>query len=727
MTLYLLKSIACLLILIIGHQFLLQRESMHRFNRFFLLFSVVISFLIPIYVIEVPAVPVLVESGGFEILENVGQSEYAKTDSNSESIPMVKNLGFLEEKSITWTAFFWTLYLIITLVFLIRFVRNIRILSDKISRNLHFSYRGETLVLLAENSLPFTFLKYIFVSKTYFEEGKLTEAIFAHERTHLREKHSWDVLFIELLLVFFWFHPGLYFARQAIKLNHEFIADQAALQATTLELYQSQLLSMMVSGQNFKLASSLNFSLTKKRFEMMRRKTANSTKWIKIFSVIPVLAALIYFFSEKVIAQAEADKESGVVVNKDEASKEIQLLLRADGKIKFDGQIIEVSQLAELIDSKTTVNTLARISADPEVAMGFVADVQKLLREKDVRKVVYEGQSQQKQNTTGQDKMVTYYRNAYILIENENMEYAYKSYDDLTEEERSKLLFMDNVPDKKNPDQIIFEKWKNKEEYAVWIDGVVISNEALEKYQNSDFVLYFQSPVMPNARSERFPQPYQVNLYSNEYFEKEFGPNSEIRRPRTSSDTITLTQRKVTWHKDISRYPDPNTAYLQKNARYEKLRKSGIPYSQRARKEQEELNQLYQELNEEYSKSSDNRKKSIKEPISSQIQTQTENQKPVSASLVSNPTSLSTFKELNGLYQVKLNQNGPFTKKSDLEIKRLFDMFTSLHEKYTGLSYEDKRIIQRPTFPYARLEQGGVVIFKRFEDLTDAERKALAC
>jgi len=506
MILYLLKSAACLLILLLVHQFLLQRESMHRFNRFFLLFSIVVSFLIPIYIIEVAAIPVVEESRKFEIFENVVQSEFPETNINSESIPIAKDLDFQEKNSIPWTVIFWSVYLSITLVFLIRFVRNIHILADKISRNLHVSYRGETLVLLAEKSLPFTFLKYIFVSKTYFEEGKLTEAIFAHERAHLQEKHSLDLLFIELLLIFFWFHPGLYFARQAIKLNHEFIADQAALRATTLEQYQSQLLSMMVSGQNYKLASSLNFSLTKKRFEMMRRKTTNTTKWIKMFFVLPVLTAMVYIFSEKVTAQAEDENNEKVARVIEETApvdkKETYILLRTDGKIEVDGQIMEVEQLAELIDSENSENMTVGISGHPDVKMGFVADVQKILRDKNIRRVVYQSRHDQ-----------------------------------------------------------------------------------------------------------------------------EIG---SILHP--------------------------------------------VPTSQDDRQ-----------------------------------------------------TTLAEFKELNGVYQVKLNQKGPFAKKSDLEIKQLLDMFTSLQEKYTGLSYEDKRIIQRPSFPYARLEKDGKMIFKRFEDLTEEERKTLNC
>ena len=535
--------------------------------------------------------------------------------------------------------------------------------------------------MLKEQSLPFSFLSYIFISKDYFEAQQLTDAIFAHEKAHVQGKHSWDNLLIEALLVPFWFHPGLYFARQSIKLNHEFIADEAALQVTPLDQYKSFLLSMMLPGTSIGLASSLNFSLTKKRFEMMRRKTANSTKWIKIFSVLPVLAALVYLFSEKVTTQAEPDKESRVVVNKDEASKEIQILLRAHGKIEVDGKIIEVEQLAELIDSGTKENRTALISAYPGVEMGFVADVQEILREKDVRRVVYQSQTTSEQNSKVEDEKAEYYRNAVILIEDENMEYTRKTYAQLTEAEKKGLLEPLKSPEKKSPDPEMFEDWKNKEKFALWLDDRVISNEVLEDINPSEIAVFRGSSIMANARSKRFPQPFQFHLYSEEGYEKLLGPISDFGKP--TRDTITLTQRKVTWHKDIFRYPDPTTAYLQKNARYEKLRKSEGTFFQKSAEEQEEMKQLYQELNEEYSNSPDNRKKSLKQPIPPQ--TKTENQQSVSTNSGLHQTSLSTYQELTGAYQLKLNERGLFVKKSELEIEKLFGMFTMLQDQHMFL------------------------------------------
>ena len=223
MILYLLKSVACLLVLLLVHRVIFQREAIYRFNRIYLLAAVLASFFIPLMEIEVVQEVVPSPQGVSQemIPSQDFQVEVFPEPVSSETVAEVS----YEEKPINWNLIFWAVYGVITLVLLIRFIRNINLLIDKIHRNVRLQYRGETLVLLNEQSLPFSFLSYIFVSKDYFVSGQLTDTIFAHEQAHVRGKHSWDNLLIEGLLVIFWFHPGLYLARQAIKLNHEFIAD----------------------------------------------------------------------------------------------------------------------------------------------------------------------------------------------------------------------------------------------------------------------------------------------------------------------------------------------------------------------------------------------------------------------------------------------------------------------------------------------------------------------
>ena len=294
---YLLKSVLCLLLLLLFHRLVLQQEVLYRFNRFFLLAAVIGSFLIPLVTIEVAQevafvpVPAEVFSEGIssgEPFQGVVEMPVLQVETSEKS-----------EVQMPWANIFWTVYLIGVAVFLVRFLRNLRLIFNQVNGNLNVTYRQETLVLIPKLVSPFSFLKYIFFSKNAFEKDGIPEAVFLHEQCHVREGHSWDVLFIEALLVVFWFHPGLYLARQAVKLNHEFIADQQVIQRLPVSEYQSLLLAILSGQQVFALGSSLNFSLTKKRFEMMKKTSKPRIQVLKLAALVVFLGVTVVFFAEK--------------------------------------------------------------------------------------------------------------------------------------------------------------------------------------------------------------------------------------------------------------------------------------------------------------------------------------------------------------------------------------------------------------------------------------------
>lgn len=608
---YLFKSVLCLLILLLFYRLVLQQEVLFRFNRFFLIAAVIGSFLIPLVTLEVAEEEAIIAIPSEVYSEEISSIELSKELAEMPELEVENSKK--AEVLIPWLKIGWTVYLIGVMIFLVRFLRNLRSIYQQVHRNHQVIYRRETLVLLPRFVSPFSFLKYIFFSKSSFEKEGMPEAVFLHEQCHVQEKHTWDILFIEALVVVFWFHPGLYLARQAIRLNHEFIADRQVIQQLSISEYQSVLLAILPSQQGFALGSSLNFSLTKKRFEMMRRKTANSTKWMKILILVPILAGLVYFFSEKVLVEDEGN--SIVFIDMDDSlneKKETNIFIKADGQLDVDGQLIKIEELQGLIESKYTNHAFAIICEEPGVNMDQLAVIQEALRIQNIRSVVYQNSQLISQNQTVEEKMERHFKEAIFLIESTDMEYTQKRYGELTEKEKTGLLFTDKKVEKETPDNQLFEQWKNEKEFAIWIDGKSVANTVLSKYQAKDFVKWFQSGVKANARSARYPQPFQVYLYSPGYFEESFGPNSDMFRPRTNRDTITITQRMLTSMKDLSRYPDPVTAFLQKNARYEKLKAS--PEGNSAEVKQK-IQQLYEELESEYSKTPDNRKKRLKKPI----------------------------------------------------------------------------------------------------------------
>ncbi|WP_431243805.1 energy transducer TonB [Flavobacterium sp. P21] len=145
------------------------------------------------------------------------------------------------------------------------------------------------------------------------------------------------------------------------------------------------------------------------------------------------------------------------------------------------------------------------------------------------------------QNVSSSDK---YYANTSFVFKNKNNSiFVEKKYSELTEQEK-KLIPPSPSLAKKTPDLKEYEGFKNSENYAVWIDGKHVPNSKLNEYQAGHFVSYFNSFVYKNARSKKFPQRYQVTLFTAEGYDKAYGQN-QVR----DAGTITIMANEDT-HKN---------------------------------------------------------------------------------------------------------------------------------------------------------------------------------
>ena len=283
MVLYLLKSAACLALLLAFYHLVLEREKMHKFNRFFLLGSVLFSFLAPGFIIYIEAIPKMIAS------------------THSINIYSLKNPI---EKSINDTLILTSIYFLISSIFAFRFGKNLFKISTKIKRNQHQKLDYATLILVDDKILPHSFLNYIFINKEEYISNKIEPELLTHELTHVTQKHTIDILIMEFLLILFWINPLFIILKKAIQLNHEFLADNKVI--TTYKntfQYQHLLLSKAAWSNEYYLASNLNYSLTKKRLTMMTTKSSNSKIVLKKLTIIPLLAGFIFLFAKRVEAK----------------------------------------------------------------------------------------------------------------------------------------------------------------------------------------------------------------------------------------------------------------------------------------------------------------------------------------------------------------------------------------------------------------------------------------
>lgn len=297
---YLLKFSACLLAFWLIYILMLERQKMHHFKRFYLLGCFAAALIIPLLTITHYVEPIVQDF-----------------DSSPMYIPIESGLAEVqieETPFMTLETFLLLIYGIGALLFTFRFVVNLTKLYRLISKNERIPQRSFIYVLLKNYRIPHSFFKYIFLNKPKFENNDIPKEVLLHEETHAKQWHSLDIILIELLQIVFWFHPLIYVLKHHVKLNHEFLADDAVLQeGSDTKTYQNILLQFSSSTQEHQLASAINYSSIKKRFTVMKTHTSKTRIWLSSLLLLPIIAILFYSFAEREYVEKTSELSSARV------------------------------------------------------------------------------------------------------------------------------------------------------------------------------------------------------------------------------------------------------------------------------------------------------------------------------------------------------------------------------------------------------------------------------
>lgn len=282
-----LKIILCSSIFIAVYYLFLEREKMYKFNRFYLLSSLILSYVIPFISITV---------------------QLPKPENKSEIIfeEVAQQIIYTQpvQESFDWMNMMWIMYITVTLFFLIKSVLSIRALKKLQGKKQ--IYQNQKVIITKENLAPFSFWNTIYLGEEYIKNNVIDPRIFLHEKSHLDQKHSFDLILMDILKVFTWFNPALFLYKKAIITNHEFLADEAVLEKRyNIKDYQNLILDEIIISQNMALTHSLNFNNTKKRFIMM---TAKKSKFILVKKTVGITAfiAATALFAERTYATSPA-------------------------------------------------------------------------------------------------------------------------------------------------------------------------------------------------------------------------------------------------------------------------------------------------------------------------------------------------------------------------------------------------------------------------------------
>ncbi|RYF92800.1 MAG: hypothetical protein EOO02_24695, partial [Chitinophagaceae bacterium] len=208
---YLLEANLYLIILYGFYRIMMRKETFYTLNRFYLLFSVLISFTMPFIqasaLIYAPPPPVAVDFP-MPVVTPVATAI-------APPVPVSEPLSLTE-------VLLWV-YIAISIILVFRLLFSILSLRSKLAKFPERSVNGIRLVAIDQQTAPFSFFNRLFINTD--QPGYNT--VVDHELIHIRQRHSIDVLVFEILTILCWFNPIAWLMRDDMKVTHEYLADAA--------------------------------------------------------------------------------------------------------------------------------------------------------------------------------------------------------------------------------------------------------------------------------------------------------------------------------------------------------------------------------------------------------------------------------------------------------------------------------------------------------------------
>ncbi len=370
MILYLIKSSLCLALVLAVYKLFLEPNKSLTFNRYFLLIGLCFSFLVPFlqfeYALDVWTVANSIETIQLSTTPVDATAPISMSASHSEAGP-----SFI----LDWYTMIVVVYTLTLLFLLGRFAFNLSQLIYRIINNPKVPLSNVLLVLIQKNLLPHSFFGFIFLNKFLFENQKIEQELLTHELAHARQRHSVDILVIELIHIIFWFNPLLILFKKAIKLNHEFLADEEVIhQHRKINDYQQLLLEKASARGQFALASNLNYSVTKKRLIMMTKTSSRKKTIFFSLFILPFFLGLLLLFGNPVHAQQEGTEEEKVDVTRQaqkayESAVETSTRVCDTAKVKAAIEVYNEAVISANAKLSSDSKSLLHISLNPDIQL----------------------------------------------------------------------------------------------------------------------------------------------------------------------------------------------------------------------------------------------------------------------------------------------------------------------------------------------------------------------
>lgn len=279
---YLLKLSLSLGLVYLFYQFVLRRLTFYNWNRWYLLGYTLLSFCLPFV----------------DISRTLEQSDI-KDSVVISWVPVIGQVNFISHRSGSGALTGWDYVFLVLLAgalfMLVRLGLQLWSIRRMREKSTLLNYGGMRFYQVNESIIPFSFGNSIFINQEQHSSDELEE-IIRHEFVHVKQKHSADIIWGELLCLLNWYNPFAWLLKRSIRQNLEYIADRQVLEQG-MDRKQYQYLLLKVIGNNhFSIANQFNFSSLKKRIAMMNKFRSARFHLVKFLFILPLLSVLLLAF-----------------------------------------------------------------------------------------------------------------------------------------------------------------------------------------------------------------------------------------------------------------------------------------------------------------------------------------------------------------------------------------------------------------------------------------------
>ena len=285
---YSLEVTICWSVLYLIYICFLKKETFFGVNRMYLMFSLVIGLIIPLLrMIDWSWHEQVVLAKPLEFI-SAGPAMIAIAIQPVESVDLAHQWQYFDVIQIIY---------VVGVIFMgSRLIKGMYKIYTLYVNGAKKKMEDYTLVETNGVHLPFSFLRYVFFSQEVLLTTEV-EHIMKHELTHIKSRHSYDVFFLELLHVLFWWNPLIYLYKKELRQVHEYLADAMVLEDTDKKIYGRILLGQSPSGIEIALTHQFFHSHLKQRITMMYTQQSKRSALMKYLLALPIIFGMVILFS----------------------------------------------------------------------------------------------------------------------------------------------------------------------------------------------------------------------------------------------------------------------------------------------------------------------------------------------------------------------------------------------------------------------------------------------